>query len=200
MMARYIFIAARDHSDLYGYLQRQFAQDDEVQVLSDRRHEERRRQVKSHAPDRRRRERRSGRGKDHGLDHHGFLVVRQTAQISQGFAIQWRPPGWELAGPEEAAPETPKPPAEAYTTETRKRISAWITESLRMLGLVSKLFAEQGHLTARAEMAERKCERLEEEMRNTRSENEHFRRERRQLADTLKNLARQMVESSGERS
>jgi hypothetical protein len=63
-----------------------------------------------------------------------------------------------------------------------------------MSGLVSKLLREQGHVAARAEAAERKCERLEEEMTRVRRENDHFRKQRAQMAEVLKTLAKELVQ------
>jgi chromosome segregation ATPase len=67
-----------------------------------------------------------------------------------------------------------------------------------LVGIVPRLLREHEQIATRAEAAERKCERYEEETRRLRSENEHFRRERRQTAETLKALTRQLIESAGE--
>lgn len=199
-MAHHLIIASRTHSDLYGHLQRQFAEDDEVEVLLDRRHEERRRREEKRDRDRRRGDRRSGRGKDPGLNHHGFLVVRQLPQGS-GARMQWRPPWWESGKPgEPVGLERPQRPSDPQTIEMQNRVTGWITEGQRMLVVVAKLLGEYGQISARAETAERKCERLEKEMKTLRNEIEHFRRERRQFAETLKTMARQLVESAGETS
>ncbi len=200
VMAQYVVIAARNHSDLYGYLRRQFTEDDGTQVLLDRRYEERRRREEAHDPDRRQGERRSRRGKDPGLCYHGFLVVRQVPQGCET-KIQWRPPWWESGKPgEPIGIESRQWPSESLEIEGRKRATGWVTEGQRLLSLSSKLLIEYGQITARAETAERKCERLEGEMKNLRTEIEHFRRERRQLTETLKTLAKQLVESAGETS
>jgi len=199
-MARYVVIASRNYSDLYGHLQRQFVGDDEVQVLLDRRHDERRRRKDTREVDRRRAERRVGHGKDLGLHYHGFLIVRQAPQ-GIGTRIQWRPPWWESDKPgEPAGLEKPQWPGEAHAIETRKRVTGWIMEGQRLLSLVSKQLAERGRTTARAETAERKCERLEEEMKSLRTENEHFKKELKQLAETLMTLAGQLVEPAMEAS
>jgi len=90
---RYLIIAARSHSDTYNYLQRQFAGDETVQVLLDRRYAERRRRQTSCIGQRRRRERRHGRGRESDLATHGFLIVRQAV------GLQWRPPWWRAETP-----------------------------------------------------------------------------------------------------
>jgi len=87
-MIQYLIVTARNHPDLYGYLRRQFAGDEKVQVLLDRRHEERRRQGDLRKPDRRKGDRRGGRGTGNGLTSHGFVVIRQFS------GVQWRPPWW----------------------------------------------------------------------------------------------------------
>jgi hypothetical protein len=191
-MVQYLFVAARNHSDLYGYLRRQFAEDDHVQVLLDRRHEERRRRERSHDPERRRGDRRGGLGRDHRLSYHGFLVIHPPAEES------WRPARLEAGRRgEPARPDRQQQLEETHAIEARKRVSTWITDGQRLLNFVSKLLFEHGQLTARAETAERKCERLEEEIRILRNETEHFKRERRQLAEALKTMAKQLIEAAG---
>lgn len=191
-MIQYLVVTARNHPDLYGYLRRQFAGDDKVQVLLDRRHEERRHRGETHKPDRRKGDRRGGRGKDNGLGSHGFVVIRQFS------GVQWRPPWW---GPEmaEMRSEVEKRAglAEAKAIDARNLVASWVTDGQRLLGIVPKLLREHEQLAARTEAAERKCERYEAEVRSLRSENEHFRRERRQTAETLKALTKQLVESAG---
>jgi hypothetical protein len=183
-MIRYLVIAGRDHADLYGFLRRQFAGDDTVQVLLDRRYLERRRGAAPTARERRRGERRRGRGRESDLATHGLLIVRQVA------GLQWRPPWWGAGPP-------PAPGAEAPAGAARARVTGWLTEGQRLLGVVPKLLQEHEALTARAAAAERKGGRLEEEVRRLRSETEHFRRERRQLVETLKALTRSLIESAG---
>ena len=192
-MVRYFVIAARNRSDLYAYLKRQFSADDKVQVLLDRRREERRRRQGTHEPERRRGDRRSQRGKDDWLHYYGLLIVRQLPEV------EWRPSRLGPGMPEQLVGFDSQPGVEgAKAIEARDRVIGWLTEGQRLFSLVPKLLQEHGHLTARSEAAERKCERLEQEIRSLRSENEYFRKERRQIVETLKALAKQLVESAGE--
>jgi hypothetical protein len=189
-MVHYVVIAARNHTDLYGYLRRQFTGDDNVQVLLDRRFDGRRRRQEVHRPDRRRADRRSARGREDELYGHGFFVIRQFS------ALQWRPPWWGSETPEQAAGLEQQQRLESTKTiHSRERVAGWIAEGQRLLALVPKLLREHEHLAARAEAAERKCERLEEEVRRLRNENDHFRRERRQAVETLKTLTKNLYES-----
>ena len=87
---------------------------------------------------------------------------------------------------------------EAKASDARDLVVSWVTEGQRLLGVVPRLLREHEQITARAEAAERKCERWEEEARRLRSENEQFRRERRQTAEALKALTKQLIESAGE--
>lgn len=192
-MLRYFVIATRNRSDLYTYLKRQFSTDDKVQVLLDRRREERRHRQEAREPERRRGDRRSRSNKDDWLHYYGLLVVRQMLEVES------RPARLELGMADELVGSVTLPRAEgSKAIEARERVIGWITEGQRLSSLVPRLFQEHGHLRARAEAAERKCERLEQEIRNLRTENEYFRRERRQVVETLKTLARQLVESEGE--
>jgi predicted nucleic acid-binding Zn-ribbon protein len=86
---------------------------------------------------------------------------------------------------------------EAKAIDARNLVTRWVTEGQRMLSVVPKLLHEHEQLAARAETAERKSERCEEEIKNLRGENEHFRRERRQTVETLKALTKQLIESAG---
>jgi len=191
-MIQYLVVTARNHPDLYGYLRRQFAGDEKVQVLLDRRHEERRRQGDLRKPDRRKGDRRGGRGMGNGLTSHGFVVIRQFS------GVQWRPPWW---GPDmgdvRAEFEKRAGLAESKAIDARNLVASWVTEGQRLVGIVPKLLREHEHIVARAEAAERKCERIEEEARRLRIENEHFRRERRQTAEALKALTKQLIDSAG---
>jgi hypothetical protein len=191
-MIQYLVVTARNHPDLYGYLRRQFAGDEKVQVLLDRRHEERRREGDLRKPDRRKGDRRGGRGKDNGLTSHGFVVIRQFS------GVQWRPPWWGLEIAEmKSELEKHGGLAEAKAIDARNLVASWVTEGQRLVGIVPRLLREHEQITARAEAAERKCERCEEEARRLRIENEHFRRERRQTAEALKALTKQLIESAG---
>jgi hypothetical protein len=191
-MIQYLVIAARNHPDIYGYLRRQFTGDEKVQVLLDRRYEERRRRSDAQRTDRRRGDRRGSRGKDNGLTYHGFVIVRQLS------GVQWRPPWWErgVAGAPVAL-EQPAAPVDPKAIASRNVVTAWLTEGQRFLHAVPTLLREHDQLKARAEAAERKCERCEGEIKSLRDENEHFRRERRQTAENLKALTKQLLESAG---
>jgi hypothetical protein len=190
-MIQYLVIAARNHPDVYGYLRRQFAGDEKVQVLLDRRYEERRRRSDAHRPERRRGDRRGGRGKDNGLTYHGFVFVRQLS------GAQWRPPWWERGAAAAPVPLERTTPNEAKVMASRNAVKVWLTDGQRLLHAVPTLLREHDQFKARAEAAERKCERCEEEIKSLRGENEHFRKERRQTAEHLKALTKQLLESAG---
>lgn len=188
-MVRYLVVAARNRHDLYGYLKRQLSEDDKVEVLLDRRRGERRRRPDPHEPERRRTDRRTGPGKDDRLYYFGLLIVRQLP------GTQWRPPPWiSRALGEPVGLGSQRKLEETKAGEARARVTSWITEGMRMTGLVEKLLREHGHLTARAEAAERKCERLGEEINKVRRENDSFRKQRIQMAEALKTLAKEMVQ------
>jgi hypothetical protein len=194
-MARYVVIAARNRPDLYSYLQRQFAEDNEAQVILDRRLEERRRREERHYFERRGEDRRSRRGKDLGLYYHGFLVVYQIFQGSET-KLHWRPPWWESGGPEDLVGLKGRQwPGETHVIENRERVAVGIIEGQPPLSVGSNLIVEQQQIEARAETAERKCERLEEEVRNLRAENEQLRGKQREFGETLKTLARRLAQS-----
>jgi hypothetical protein len=188
-MVRYLVVAARNRQDLHDYLKRQFSGDDKVEILLDRRHGERRRRLDPHEPERRRGNRRTGPGTDDRLYYYGLIIVRQ---LPDG---QRRPLPWIARLSEDTVGlGGPRRPEEAKTNESHERVTAWISEGVRMSGNVSKLLREQGQIAARAEAAERKCERLEEEITRVRRENDHFRKQRAQMAEVLKTLAKELVQ------
>jgi hypothetical protein len=192
-MVRYLVITARNRSELHAYLRRQFSPDDLVQVLLDRRRGERRHRPQLHDPERRRGDRRSQPGKDNWLQYHGLLIVHQLLEGD------WRASPSGAAVPEGVVRfSAPTRIEGAEAPEDRERVIGWIGEGQRLFSLLPKFFQEYGHLTDRAETAERKCERLEHEIRGLRNENNHFRMERRQLVNGLRALAKQMVETAGE--
>jgi len=92
--------------------------------------------------------------------------------------------------------ETPREPEVAQASETHERVTGWITEGQRVLDLLPRLLAEHWGLAAKLEAAERKCQRLEEAIRALRSENDHLRKQRTRLAETLRTVARELVVDS----
>lgn len=73
-MPREVFIVARDRADLYRYLSQTFADAENVEVIRDRRIEERRR-LSAAGPERRRRERRARVSVDEDLRTVGYSFL-----------------------------------------------------------------------------------------------------------------------------
>jgi hypothetical protein len=74
-MRRELFIVARDRADLYRYLSQTFADAENVEVIWDRRAEERRRLSAGTGPDRRRRDRRLRINVDEELRNVGYSFL-----------------------------------------------------------------------------------------------------------------------------
>jgi hypothetical protein len=74
-MHRELFIVARDRADLYRYLSQTFADAENVEVIWDRRAEERRRLSAGAGHDRRRRERRLRINVDEELRNVGYSFL-----------------------------------------------------------------------------------------------------------------------------
>lgn len=74
-MERHLFIVARQRTEVYDVLARDFARDPHVSVLLDRRHGERRAAGPTAGGERRRTERRSFQEKP-SLDTHGFGLAK----------------------------------------------------------------------------------------------------------------------------
>jgi hypothetical protein len=74
-MRREIFIVARDRADLYRYLSQTFSDAENVEVIWDRRADERRRLSTGLAPERRRRERRARVNVDGDLRTVGYSFL-----------------------------------------------------------------------------------------------------------------------------
>ncbi len=75
---RYLLIVARNEPDLFDHLARDFAGDDKVQVLLDRRREERRKQNQTHEPERQAERRRQPNGRRSPLPSWFVIARRQT--------------------------------------------------------------------------------------------------------------------------
>jgi hypothetical protein len=74
-MPREVFVVARDRADLYRYLSQTFADAENVEVIWDRRVEERRRLSAAAGPERRRRERRARVSVDDDLRTVGYSFL-----------------------------------------------------------------------------------------------------------------------------
>jgi hypothetical protein len=74
-MRRELFIVSRDRADLYRYLSQTFADAENVEVIWDRRAEERRRLSADAGPDRRRHERRLRISVDEELRNVGYSFL-----------------------------------------------------------------------------------------------------------------------------
>jgi hypothetical protein len=75
-MARFLYVVARDRLDLYDRLVAEFAREDDVKVVVDRRRADRRQSPGSHEPDRRRSNRRVRRDLDLELRSVGSFITR----------------------------------------------------------------------------------------------------------------------------
>ena len=89
-MARYLFIVPQDQPELHEHLRRDFSNDNEVQVLLDRRIADRRQRLEPYTPERRRADRRHQPGTDEALSRVGFgagfpvlVVERRTTAATR---------------------------------------------------------------------------------------------------------------------
>ena len=76
-MVRYLLIVARNQPDLWRYLKADFAGDEKVEVILDRRRGERRQRVQPHESERRQGERRRQPSIDKDLTYRFLVIVRQ---------------------------------------------------------------------------------------------------------------------------
>ncbi len=82
MVSQYLCIVSRDEPDLYQHLRGEFAADEEIEVLPDRRVADRRGGVQASQPERRRVDRRSQPGLDEELRFRGFAIARKSEGYS----------------------------------------------------------------------------------------------------------------------
>ena len=83
MFRRFLFIVARAQPHLWDQLRRDFAGDDEVQVILDRRRRERRQSVRAHDPERRQ----AGRRRpsiDTDLRYRSFVILHEQQGALSG--------------------------------------------------------------------------------------------------------------------
>ena len=81
---RCLFIVARNQTDLWHYLRRDFAGDEEVQVLLDRRRGDRRQRHQVQEPERRRTDRRRQPSVDNDLRYRSFVILHQQQGVLSG--------------------------------------------------------------------------------------------------------------------
>ena len=81
---RCLFIVARGQPDLWHHLTRDFAGDEEVQVLLDRRRGERRQHLQPNEPERRRSDRRRQPSIDNDLRYRSFVILHQQQGVLSG--------------------------------------------------------------------------------------------------------------------
>ena len=80
-MVQYLLIVARSQPDLWRYMQHNFAGDDKVEVILDRRRVERRQRIQAHEPERRQGERRRQPSLDKDLTYRSFVIVRRRQGV-----------------------------------------------------------------------------------------------------------------------
>ncbi len=78
---RCLFIVARDQSDLWHSLRRDFGVDAGVRVLLNRRRGERRQRIQAHAFERRRADRRRQPSIDNNLRYRSFVIVHEQQGV-----------------------------------------------------------------------------------------------------------------------
>ena len=81
---RCLFIVARNQPGLWHYLRRDFAEDEEIQVLLDRRRGDRRQRYQGQEPERRRSDRRRQPSIDNDLRYRSFVVLHQQQGVLSG--------------------------------------------------------------------------------------------------------------------
>jgi len=80
---RCLFIVARDQPDLWHHLRQDFAEDEKVQVVRDRRRGERRQHMQRHEPDRRQGGRRRATI-DTDLRYRSFVIIHEQQGVLSG--------------------------------------------------------------------------------------------------------------------
>jgi len=83
--------------------------------------------------------------------------------------------------------ETPQSAA----PETRKRLAQWVEEGQSLLSFIPGLLDERDQLMAKAEAAERECEKLRQDISGLRNENQLLRNERAEFVETFGKLLNQ---------
>jgi len=81
---RCLFIVARDQPGLWDHLRRDFAEDEEVQVILDRRGDERRLSVQARDPERRQAGRRRPPSIDTDLRYRSFVILHEQQGALSG--------------------------------------------------------------------------------------------------------------------
>lgn len=89
-MVRYFLIVTRTQPDLWRYLTDNFAGDEKVEVVLDRRRGERRQRIQPHEVERRRGERRHQPGTEKDLVYRPLVIVRRPQEGSSSRLRSWK--------------------------------------------------------------------------------------------------------------
>ena len=179
-MVRYFVIVGQRESSLLDYLERRFAGDATVQVVTDRRRGERRREARLRKPERRDRERREETG-----------VVRL--------------PGLVLARPASVPATAPEPsrkvsmgtegrlPIEASGTTSAASAPTARTEFIRQVEKRRSIFELIPRMLDELVATEQECEELRQALAASMAEQDRLRSERADLAEALSKLMTEMT-------
>ena len=81
---RCLFIVARGQPDLWHRLRRDFGEDEGIQVILDRRRDDRRQSVQAREPERRRAGRRRQPSIDNDLRYRSFVILHEQQGVLSG--------------------------------------------------------------------------------------------------------------------
>jgi hypothetical protein len=180
-VVRYFVIVGQREASLFDYLERRFAGDATVEVVTDRRRSERRREARPRKPDRRDRERRG----QTGLVHLPGMVLarqrREPAPVAPGSPRKTPMATEELPSLEARRPSRPESPATART-----QLIQQLTEHRAIFEIIPQV------LDALVD-AEQECERLRQALADSLAEQDRLRGERAELAEALSKLMTEMT-------
>jgi hypothetical protein len=180
-VVRYFVIVGQREASLFDYLERRFAGDATVEVVTDRRRSERRREARPRKPDRRDRERRG----QTGLVHlPGMVLARQRRE----------PAPVAAESPRKAPMVTEEPPSlEARGPSRLEGPGATRTQLIQQLAEHRAIFELVPQVLDELVAAEQECERLRQALADSLSEQDRLRGERAELAEALSKLMAEMT-------
>ncbi len=195
---RYVVVVGRQHPDRLVFWQREFASEPRVQVLMDRRRDDRRQREERGGRERRRLERRRPLRTDEDLRTHPVVLIPRDPER--------RYPVTSLPAPPNGGERNGTTMDGTRTDDVRERIDRWAAEGQHVLArFIPALLDEGDQGWARARAAERECESLRQqngllqvEVKWLLGEIDRFKAERQEIVEAVNRRVSELTQPFNE--
>lgn len=196
---RYVVVVGRQHPDRLVFWQREFASEPRVQVLMDRRRDDRRQREERGGRERRRLERRRPLRTDEDLRTHPVVLIPRDPERRY-------PVTSHLPAPPNGGERNGTSMDGTRTDDVRERIDRWAAEGQHVLArFIPALLDEGDQGWARARAAERECEILRQqngllqvEVKWLLGEIDRFKAERQEIVEAVNRRVSELTQPFNE--